>query len=523
MKHDYEILIIGSGFAGSMLAAILARNSVRVCLIEAGSHPRFAIGESTLPHTSQMISLLSRKFGVPELEYLGLGSPQAIQTHITSSCGIKRLFGFAHHNLGCEADPTHAHQFGNVFRDENHLFRQDIDSYLAQVAVRYGADLLLRTAVTDFEITDTSVQVKVSQGRSLSASYLVDAAGFRSPIAAKYDLRDPEPRFRHHSRSIFTHMIDVEPFEDVAPNYGSCKWSEGTLHHVFEGGWLWVIPFNNRPGSTNALVSVGLTLDPRRWPADDGLTPEREFFSFIEEHLPSAALQFRRAKAMQPWVSTGRLQYSSKQSVGDRWCLMSHSSGFLDPLYSRGLISTVEVVGAAATALLESHQDGDYSEERFAPIEDLHRRIHDFADRLVASSFSSWKDFEVWDRMVRIWAIAVGCVESNLGSFLILKERAPFPRAGNPLFSEFEEAGFRKFFESCEPLLLDFEHERLSAASTAEQLQSRLDAYDFRLKIPDGTHCVEWGLKNPTTRDWFVGSDECRSRWEAKLPDPHLA
>jgi tetracycline 7-halogenase / FADH2 O2-dependent halogenase len=46
----FDVAIIGSGFAGSMLGAILARNGSNVLLLDAKAHPKFAIGESTIPN-----------------------------------------------------------------------------------------------------------------------------------------------------------------------------------------------------------------------------------------------------------------------------------------------------------------------------------------------------------------------------------------------------------------------------------------------------------------------------------------
>ena len=46
---QYDVIILGSGIGGSTLAAILARDGFRVLMIEKARHPRFALGESTLP------------------------------------------------------------------------------------------------------------------------------------------------------------------------------------------------------------------------------------------------------------------------------------------------------------------------------------------------------------------------------------------------------------------------------------------------------------------------------------------
>ena len=53
-KH---IMIIGSGFGGSILAAILAKAGIRVMLVDHQSHPRFAIGESSTPTANLIRSL----------------------------------------------------------------------------------------------------------------------------------------------------------------------------------------------------------------------------------------------------------------------------------------------------------------------------------------------------------------------------------------------------------------------------------------------------------------------------------
>ncbi|MEU8386022.1 tryptophan 7-halogenase, partial [Streptosporangium sp. NPDC048865] len=64
----YDVAILGSGMAGGMLGAVLARNGVKVLLLDAGTHPRFAVGESTIPYTSGMTRLISERYGVPELK-----------------------------------------------------------------------------------------------------------------------------------------------------------------------------------------------------------------------------------------------------------------------------------------------------------------------------------------------------------------------------------------------------------------------------------------------------------------------
>jgi FADH2 O2-dependent halogenase len=244
-------------------------------------------------------------------------------------------------------------------------------------------------------------------GSRFLARFVVDASGFRSPLADKFGLREEPSRLRHHSRSIFTHMINVTPVEDLYPPgaHGTPdKLSEGTLHHIFRGGWLWVIPFNNHPRATNPLVSVGLQVDPRIHPKPEGLTPEQEFYQFIADY-PDIAAQFQGARAVREWVSTGRLQYSPRQTVGYRYCLTSHAAGFIDPLFSRGMSNTFEIINALGWRLLAALREDDFDPARFAYVQRLEQGQLDFNDNLVANAYTSFGNYELWDAWCRVWAL----------------------------------------------------------------------------------------------------------------------
>ncbi|HHK4938271.1 NAD(P)-binding protein [Pseudomonas aeruginosa] len=43
------MVIIGSGIAGSISAAILAKHGLKTLILDAGQHPRFSIGEAMPP------------------------------------------------------------------------------------------------------------------------------------------------------------------------------------------------------------------------------------------------------------------------------------------------------------------------------------------------------------------------------------------------------------------------------------------------------------------------------------------
>lgn len=403
---QHDVIVIGSGLAGSSLASVLAEGGAKVLILDAGTHPRFAIGESTIPYTSMLMRLVSERYDVPEIKKLT--TFENVQASIAPSCGIKKNFGFLYHREGERQRFDECHEFPipRITHVENHFFRQDVDAWMLQVAVKHGAEVQQFARVSGVDTDDDGITVRGEGDASWRARFVVDASGFRSPLADTFGLRQQPTRLRHHSRSIFTHMIGVTPYEETVPKgaHGNpTKWSQGTLHHLFEGGWMWVIPFNNHPLATNPLVSVGLNLDPRIHPPFDG-TPEEEFNAFLDR-FPDIKRQFAEARPVRPWVRTGRLQYSSSQTMGYRWCLTSHAAGFVDALFSRGLSNSFEIVNALGYRLLDALRDDDFDVARFEPVQHLEQSLIDFNDDLVANAYTSFQDFRLWDTWFRVWSL----------------------------------------------------------------------------------------------------------------------
>ena len=409
----YDVIIAGSGIAGSLLGTILSRHGAKVLLIDAGKHPRFSIGESTVRDTTKMLSVLSDCFDVPEIQ--SLSGFLEVDEKVSRRCGLKRNFGFTYQEAGQAQDPDKIYQV--VIPDafdgpEAHYLREDVDHFVARVAQGYGAELREETRIEEIDFHDWGLEVTTTTGERFKGKYIVDGTGFRSVLANKFDLRESPPRFKTHSRSLFTHMTGVRPYEEVEPEtMGRVprRWSQGTLHHCFDGGWLWVIPFNNGPdgGLHNPTVSVGLQLDPRIHPFDPAVAPEQELERFLSSY-PSLQRQFEDATPVRKWVTTGpRMQYSSRRTIGDRFCLSSHAAGFLDPIYSRGLALTMSSLLPMAHELLLAIEEDDFSTERFEPLDQLVQGSLDRIDDLVHGSYTAWRDFDLWNAWVRVWYASV--------------------------------------------------------------------------------------------------------------------
>jgi len=507
-KELYDVAIIGSGFAGSMLGAILARNGSSVLLLDAKAHPKFAIGESTIPNMLVTLRTMALRYDVPEL--MALSTFTGCQEVISASHGQKIHFGFLAHQDGRTQDPKQVTMFNFpklLLHPAAHMLRQDTDQYIYNVAVKYGCATRTNFMTADVDIEDDGVTISSTTGEQFRARYVVDASGFRSVLADKFDLREDPPRYRHHSRAIWNHFLDVPKTDDVfrRPKQDTppVPWYEGTVHHFFDGGWFWVIAFDNHKSSRNPLCSVGLTLDPRKYPKDPGVSAEEDFWKHVNR-FPDMARQFAGMKPVREWVATDRLQYSSKRTVGDRWVLLAHAAAFIDPLFSRGLHNTCEAVNVLAWRILRAVQDDDFSAERFEGVNSRQQALFEGNDKLVNAAYQSFADHDLWSAVFRIWAWG-----SNAGTFRALEAFRRWRKDGddshlyeleeveNPGLHWSDHVGYAELFEDMVEQCQAFADGQITGTEAADALYDHLERAPF---VPRHWGWTERDLRfiNPT-------------------------
>ena len=401
----YDVAVLGSGVAGAILAMILARHGFSVLMLEAGSHPRFAIGESVVPEFGALARVLAERFDVPELAHLS--TFQGIRHHVSASCGIKKNFSFLHHTDAQEPRRDDWCQFQTMttpLGPDTHVYRPDLDAWLTAFAVRYGATYRERTRVDDVALEADGVRLQAGE-TTFRARFLADGSGHRSLVATKLGLRK-EVDLGTDSRSIFTHMVGVKGLGEALAG-GPCPLpsdpDQGTLHHLFDGGWFWVIPFDNHALAVNPVCSVGLTLDRRQHPDNDE-EAEAEFFRFVER-FPVVRRQLQGARAVRSWIKTGRIQYQSTRLAGDRWCLLPHSAGFLDALFSGGLVLTLLGTQEVATALMDGLREDDLRAERFAAYEEGSQDNLATLDKVVHGAYLAFRSRDLFNAWYRVWAV----------------------------------------------------------------------------------------------------------------------
>ena len=186
MSGTYDIAVVGSGFAGSLLAMIAHRLGRSVILIEKGTHPRVVIGESSTPLSNLLLEELTTRYGLTSLGPLGeWGSWQRSFPQV--GCGLKRGFTFHHHVLGTPASPDSerrnqllvAASPRNEIAD-THWYRADFDHLLVREAEKLGVSYVDRVKL--HRMTDCGDTVRLEGNRNgnnveFRARFVADATG----------------------------------------------------------------------------------------------------------------------------------------------------------------------------------------------------------------------------------------------------------------------------------------------------------------------------------------------------------
>ena len=402
----YDVAILGSHLASALLAAVLSRQGVNVLLLDAAGDRVDPSGDSTVPYTTAVVQLLAERYDVPEIAAFAhfVDLPEEVRR----SSGIKKSLAFLHHSPGQRHNPERTVQF-HVPGEHNewHLYRPAVDEHARTVAVGYGTGVVPdRSPVSAVDLGADQVSVTLADGRRFTARYLVDAAGVDSPLLAALGAVAPESRQLLRSRVLLGHLRGVHPFERVAPvaDYPrATDWSKGTVHHLFDGGWVQVVDFHNHDESTNALASVAVGLDPDRF-ADLPAEPETAFRELVGRY-PSIAAQFADAKVEGEWIVDDRWQRDVTTTHGDRWIAIERSAGRTDEFISRDVTMAVEVVHALAGALLRVVREGRPAAAEFARVAAYQDELIRFNDRMLAAARTACVDFRLFNAFTRVWLL----------------------------------------------------------------------------------------------------------------------
>ena len=404
-NSSFDVAIVGSGFGGSLMAMIAIRLGLRVVLLERGRHPRFAIGESASPLAGILIEQLSDRYDLPRLRPLSaFGTWQRTYPHVV--CGLKRGFTYFRHESGgryrCAPDRANQLLVAASPSDEvsdTHWLRSDVDHFLVNEAMTLGAEYLdlVELHRVEWQPDGDPLLVGTRGGRDvrIRARFVIDASGPRGFLSKALGIGDRGFEGYPRTQALFSHFTDVarcDELPDFAPSHArACAPHElpypvddAALHHVFDGGWMWVLRFGN--GVTSAGIAV------EDWLADDLKVAEGEpAWARLLRRFPSVAAQFADARPVRPFTWMPRLAYRAADAAGERWAMLPSAAAFIDPLFSTGIPLTLLGIERLA-ALIETELRGR-EPARYA---DLTLGDADRTARFIAGSYAGFPDFAMF-------------------------------------------------------------------------------------------------------------------------------
>ena len=336
ISDNPDVIVIGGGPSGSTASTLLAQHGLKVELFEREHFPRFHIGESLIPNTYRVLDRLGM---LPKLKGSHFVKKYSVQ-FVNQKGKLSEPFYLVDHR------PHESSQTWQVRRSEfDHLMLNNARDH--GVNVHEGA----RVLEVLFE-GDKAVGVRVKVGdqpeREVRAKVVVDASGQSSMILDRLNLREWDPVLK--KAALWTYWKGA--YRDAGRDEGATM----VLQTEGKKGWFWYIPLHDD------IISVGVVA------AHDYLflnRPTKDYETIYNEEVSRCpGLQPRLANATRCDIFRAQKEYSyrSKKVAGNGWVLVGDAFGFLDPLYSSGVLLALTSGMMAADCIADAVKCGDTSE-----------------------------------------------------------------------------------------------------------------------------------------------------------------
>ena len=374
---------------------MLAVQGHDVVLLERGTHPRFAIGESSTPLANLTLERLARRYGLDDCYHLAAHG-RWVARFPELERGLKRGFTFYRHHAGrpFAVDGTRTERLlvaasPNDHVADNHWMRADVDHHFVRAAVAAGVEYRDRTDVTP-ELLKT-----------LGADFVVDASGPGGFLARQLDL--PSALHRMHTRAglLFSHFDGVRLFSDVAPALPAGPYPDdwAAVHHIIDEGWMYSLRFDH------GVTSAGFLL---RRSTPGGGTPD-EMWRYLLKRYPTIGALFCDARPLMPLAYKPRIQHRLTRAAGKRWAMLPHAFAFVDPLFSTGIAWSLRAIERLASCF----ENGGPTAADLARYDALLGAEADQIDWLVAGAYRAMARFDLFAAQSMIYFAAVSFAETR--------------------------------------------------------------------------------------------------------------
>jgi flavin-dependent dehydrogenase len=328
-----DVVVIGGGPAGSTVSTLLAQHGVKVVLYERERFPRFHIGESLIPETYWVFKRLKMLDKMKASAFVKKFSVQFV-----SAAGKLSAPFYFHDNKPHECSQTWQ------------VIRSQFDLMMLQNAEEQGVEVHQATRVLEVLFDgDRAVGVRIQREdgtkEDIRAKVVVDASGQSTMLQNRFKLRLWDPVL--NKGAIWTY------WEGAYRDNGRDEGATMVIQTPNKQGWWWYIPQHDD------TISVGVVA-----PFDYLFKNRGSHEQIYKEELEATPEVKRRVAAGRRatgYFATKDYSYRAKECAGHGWVLIGDAFGFLDPLYSSGVLLALKSGELAADAIAEGLAKGDVS------------------------------------------------------------------------------------------------------------------------------------------------------------------
>ncbi len=365
ITESFDAIVVGAGPAGTAAATALTQHGHRVVVLEREKFPRYHIGESLIPFTYPALERLGM---IPRLRASAFPKKYSVQFVSPSGKASQPFYFFDRYDRETVAQTWQ-------------VLRSEFDQMLVDNAREKGVDV--REQVEVIELLQeggrhVGVRARLQDGsiREFRAPITVDATGREAMAATRKAWRRPDPLLR---------KVAVWTYYEGAVRDPGIDAGATTVAFIPNKGWFWYIPQHQ------GRISVGVVADGKYLTRDGIKDPATIFHRevkenvWIQEHLAPG-------KSCGDYWLTAEYTFRSLHCATDGLVLVGDAAGFLDPVFSSGLMLALKSGVMAADAIHEALLAGDMSAARFETfaqvmhqgVENMRKLVYAFYDENVS-------------------------------------------------------------------------------------------------------------------------------------------
>ena len=364
----YDVVVVGAGPAGSMAAKTAAENGLDVLMVEKrqeiGVPVRCAEGVSKA-ELAEFVEI-DKKWIAAEVIGAKIYSPDGSEVILS--------------------EEQAGNEVGYI------LERKIFDRYLARLAAKAGADVIVKTSAVDLIRKDDIVKVKLrkmGEEWEVESKIVIGADGVESRIGKLAGI-DTTLKLNEIESCVQYLMNNI----DFDPNYTYFWIGNG----IAPGGYIWLFP----KGENAANVGIGVM------PAKAKRKPKEYLDNFIKQ-------KFEDGKIVEIVAGGVPVKGEIKTAVADNVMLAGDAAHHADPITGGGIINAMKAGKYAGIVAAQAIESKNYSAEFLRRYDMLWK--NDFGQKLRRNKILQEKILKMDDKTLN--KLAKSLAGKNLGEMSV--------------------------------------------------------------------------------------------------------